>query len=320
MLPAGPLRGLLVDGVIAGVGSVLVFLPQILILFLFILALEDSGYLPRAAFLLDRLMGSVGLSGPRVHSAAVELRLRHSRHHGDAHHPESARPPGDDHDRAADDLLGAPAGVRAADRRLHPAAQRRACFNLQGLVLFALYVAGIVERAGGGLGPQAHHRRAAQYRPLMLELPDYRWPNLRNLALGLWERAAIFLTRVGTIILALMVVLWFLSSFPAPPAGRDRAGDPVQHRRHARAAALRVRVRADRLQLADLASRWCPGLAAREVAVGALGTVYALSGTGDDVAGALTPVIAQQLEPGDRRCRCWPGTCSRRSACRRWRW
>ena len=86
VLPPGPLRGLLVDGVIAGAGSVLVFLPQILILFLFILALEDSGYLPRAAFLLDRLMGKVGLSGPRLHSAAVELRLRHPRHHGHAHH------------------------------------------------------------------------------------------------------------------------------------------------------------------------------------------------------------------------------------------
>ena len=112
----GPLRSLLVDGVIAGVGGVLVFLPQILILFFFILVLEDSGYLPRAAFLLDRLMGKVGLSGrafiPLLSSFACAI----PGHHGHAHHSVAARPPRHDHDRAADDLLGAPAGVCAADR------------------------------------------------------------------------------------------------------------------------------------------------------------------------------------------------------------
>jgi len=112
----GMLRGLLVDGVIGGAGSVLVFLPQILILFAFILALEDSGYLPRAAFLLDR---------PRLHPAAVQLCLRHPRHHGHAHHRQSARPVGDHPDRALDDLLGAPAGVCAADRGFHPESNRR---------------------------------------------------------------------------------------------------------------------------------------------------------------------------------------------------
>ena len=119
----GPLRSLLVDGVIAGVGSVLVFLPQILILFFFILLLEDSGYLPRAAFLLDTVMGTRRPVGARVHPAAVELRLRDPRHHGHAHHRQPARPAGDDHDRAADDLLGAAAGVRAADRRLRARAR-----------------------------------------------------------------------------------------------------------------------------------------------------------------------------------------------------
>jgi hypothetical protein len=115
------LRSLLVDGIVAGVGGVLVFLPQILILFLFILALEDSGYLPRAAFLLDRLMGGVGLSGrsfiPLLSSFACAI----PGHHGRAHDQQLARPPGDDHDRAADDLLGAPAGLCAAHRRLHSA-------------------------------------------------------------------------------------------------------------------------------------------------------------------------------------------------------
>ncbi len=116
----GPLRSLLVDGVIAGAGSVLVFLPQILILFLFILLLEDSGYLPRAAFLLDNVMGKVGLSGRAFIPAAVELRLRDPRHHGDADDRQLEGPPRDDHGRAADDLLGAPAGLRAPDRRVHP--------------------------------------------------------------------------------------------------------------------------------------------------------------------------------------------------------
>ena len=119
-LPAGPLASLLADGVIAGAGAVLVFLPQIVILFFFILVLEDSGYMPRAAYLLDRLMGRVGSVGARVHSAAVEPRLRDPRDHGHAHDPELARSTGHDHDRAAHDLLGAPAGVRAADRRVHP--------------------------------------------------------------------------------------------------------------------------------------------------------------------------------------------------------
>ena len=142
-LPASLLKDLLVNGVLAGVGSVLVFLPQIIILFFFILVLEDSGYLPRAAFLLDRVMGSVGSVGPRVHSLAVELRLRHSRDHGDAHHPKSPRPAGDHHDCAADDLFGAPAGLCADHRRVHSAARLWGGLELQGVVLFALYIVGV---------------------------------------------------------------------------------------------------------------------------------------------------------------------------------
>ena len=138
-------RSLLVDGVIAGAGGVLVFLPQIVILFFFILVLEESR-LPAARGLPARPPdGRRGAVGALVHSAAVELCLRHPRHHGRAHHRQSARPPGHDHDRAADDLLGAAAGLCAADRRLHSAAQGRgACSSLQGLVLFGLYLAGIV--------------------------------------------------------------------------------------------------------------------------------------------------------------------------------
>ena len=213
----GPLRSLLVDGVIAGVGSVLVFLPQILILFFFILVLEDCGYLPRAAFLLDRLMGRVGLSGrafiPLLSSFACAIPgIMATRTI-----PNAARPAGDHHDRAADDLFGAPAGVRADHRRLHPA-RSVGPFNLQGLVLFALYVAGVVGAVLVALVMKRATMRSS-YHPLLMELPEYHWPNLRNLLTGLWERTQIFLTRVGTIILALMVLMWFLASYPAPPDG-----------------------------------------------------------------------------------------------------
>ena len=124
-IPDSALQSLLVDGVIAGVGSVLVFLPQILILFFFILAARGLG-LPAARGLPARPAdGQRRPVGPLVHSAAVELRVRRARHHGHAHDPESARPLDHDHDRAADDVLGAPAGVRAADRRVHSGAARR---------------------------------------------------------------------------------------------------------------------------------------------------------------------------------------------------
>jgi ferrous iron transport protein B len=142
-MPDGHLRSLLVEGIIGGAGSVLVFLPQILILFFFILVLEDCGYLPRAAF-AGPPDGRRGPVGPRLHPAAVQLCLRHSRRDGGAHHPEPARPPGDHHDRAADDLLGAPAGVCADHRRLHSRAPGVGLLSLQGLVLFILYLAGII--------------------------------------------------------------------------------------------------------------------------------------------------------------------------------
>jgi len=215
VLPAGPLRGLLLEGVVAGAGSVLVFLPQILILFLFILALEDSGYLPRAAFMLDRLMGRVGLSGrafiPLLSSFACAI-------------PGimATRTIPSTRDRLATIMI---APLMTCSARLPVYAlligafiPQRAVgvFNLRGLVLFALYLAGI----GSALAVAFVLKRTVmrtEYRPLLLELPEYRLPHLSNLVLGLWERTRIFLTRVGTIILTLMVVLWFLASFPRRP-------------------------------------------------------------------------------------------------------
>jgi ferrous iron transport protein B len=288
VLPAGPLRGLLLDGVIAGTGSVLVFLPQILILFLFILALEDSGYLPRAAFMLDRLMGRVGLSGrafiPLLSSFACAI-------------PGimAARTIPSSRDRLATIMI---APLMTCSARLPVYAlligafiPQRAIgiFNLRGLVLFALYLAGVASALLVAFVLKRTVMRG-EYRPLLLELPEYRWPHLSNLALGLWERTRIFLSRVGTIILTLMVVLWFLASFPAPPPGAT--GPAIQY------SVAGFLGRGLEYLFAPIGFNWqisialVPGLAAREVAVSALGTVYAMSGA-KDVAGALAPVIAQ---------------------------
>jgi len=283
----GPLRGLLADGVVAGTGSVLVFLPQILLLFLFILTLEDSGYLPRAAFLLDRLMGKVGLSGrafiPLLSSFACAI-------------PGimAARTIPSNRDRLATIMI-APLmtcsarlpvyalliGAFIPQRSLGP-------FNLRGLVLFALYGAGVLSALLVALVLKRTVMRG-EFRPLLLELPEYRLPNLRNLALGLWERGRIFVGRVGTIILTLMVVLWFLASFPRPPAGAS--GPAIQY------SIAGMLGHALGIVFAPIGFNWqisialVPGLAAREVAVSALGTVYAMSSSGD-VASALSPVIA----------------------------
>ena len=288
VLPAGPLRGLLLDGVIAGTGSVLVFLPQILILFMFILALEDSGYLPRAAFMLDRLMWRVGLSGrafiPLLSSFACAIPgIMATRT------IPSAR------DRLATIMI---APLMTCSARLPVYAlligafiPQRAIgvFNLRGLVLFGLYLAGVVSALGVAFVLKRTVMRG-EYRPLLLELPEYRLPHLTNLLLGLWERTRIFLTRVGTIILSLMVVLWFLASFPAPPA--DATGPAIQY------SIAGLLGRGLQFLFAPIGFNWqisialVPGLAAREVAVSALGTVYAMSGS-SDVAGALTPLIAR---------------------------
>jgi len=287
-LPPGALRSLLVDGVVSGAGSVLVFLPQILILFFFILVLEDSGYLPRAAYLLDRMMGSVGLSGrafiPLLSSFACAV-------------PGimATRTIPNVRDRIATIMI---APLMTCSARLPVYALVIAAFipnrpvgafNLQGLVLFTLYVAGIVAAMAVAYALKRTALRST-YHPLLLELPEYKWPNLRNLLLGLWERAKIFLQRVGTIILALMIVLWFLSSFPAPPEGAT--GPAIQY------SLAGTIGRALEHVFAPLGFNWqislalVPGLAAREVAVGALGTVYSLS-DGGDVAATLVPMIAQ---------------------------
>jgi ferrous iron transport protein B len=288
-MPDGVLRGLLVDGILSGAGSVLVFLPQILILFFFILVLEDCGYLPRAAFLLDRLMGGVGLSGrafiPLLSSFACAI-------------PGvmAARTIQNPRDRLVTIMI---APLMTCSARLPVYALIIAAFiperevygflSLQGLVLFVLYFAGIFS----AMAVAYFFKRtlgANQQQPLMLELPAYHWPHLQNLALGLWERAKIFLTRVGTVILTLMVLLWFLSSFPGAPEGATHP--PIYY------SLAGLLGRGLEYIFAPIGFNWqicialVPGLAAREVAVGALGTVYALSQSGEALAQSLEPIIS----------------------------
>ena len=291
-MSAGPLRSLLVDGVIAGVGGVLVFLPQILILFFFILLLEDSGYLPRAAFLLDNIMGKVGLSGrafiPLLSSFACAI-------------PGimATRTIANWKDRLATIMV---APLMTCSARLPVYAlligafvpQRDVgWFSLRGLTLFGLYVAGVVSAMAVAWVFKRIWMKSG-YQPLMLELPPYRVPSLRNLAVGLWERGRIFLRRVGGIIFSLMVLLWFLSSYPAPPAGWDPSHGPA-----IAYSAAGMLGHVLQVVFAPIGFNWqisialVPGMAAREVAVGALGTVYSLSGADNSVAEALSPVIAQ---------------------------
>ena len=295
-LPAGPLHSLVVDGVFAGVGTVVEFLPQILILFLFILSLEESGYLPRAAFLLDRVMFKAGLSGrsfiPLLSSFACAI-------------PGimATRSIQDPRDRLAT-IMVAPLMTCSARLPVYtlligafiPRRHVAGVFNLQGLVLFALYVAGILSALLVAWTMKKWRRDRGEHA-LMLELPSYRMPHPRDLAIGLWERGAIFLKRVGGIILALTVLLWFLASFPAPPAGATLPAIDYSY-------AGRIG-RAMQAVFAPVGFNWqicialIPGLAAREVAVASLATVYALSAANDDIAAAqLGPLIAAHWSLG----------------------
>ncbi len=291
VLPDGLLRSLLIDGILAGLGSVLVFLPQILILFFFILVLEESGYLPRAALLLDRMMGSIGLSGrsfiPLLSSFACAI-------------PGimATRTIANRRDRWVTIMI-APLMTCSARLPVYalligafiPAVTVGPGFQLQGLVLLGLYLLGIVSaiavasviKLWRGSGPAAQ---------LMMELPDYHWPRPMDVALGLWQRAQIFLRNVGGIILALTVVLWVLSSFPVAPEAFT--GSPIEYSLAGRIGKLLAVVFEPIGFNWQIAVALIPGLAAREVAVSALGTVYALSQTSDAVGEALAPIIASQ--------------------------
>ena len=290
-LPEGLLVDLLVNGVIAGVGGVLVFLPQITILFAFILLLEDSGYLPRAAFLLDNLLAKSGLSGrafiPLLSSFACAVPA-----------VMSARTIQDPRERLVTIAI-APMLTCSARLPVYaliigaiiPDQTVWGMFNLQGLVLFSLYFIGILS---AGIVAYITKRFALrkgniQQFPLLMELPTYRMPNIRHICLTLWDRVSAFLKRAGTVIFALSVILWFLVTFPAAPEGAT-----VPAIDYTFAGMLGHLIQPI---FAPLGFTWqmciamIPGVAAREVVVAALGTVYAMSGSEDQIVDALIPVV-----------------------------
>jgi ferrous iron transport protein B len=290
-LPPGLLQSFLQNGVISGVGSVIVFLPQIMIIFLFILLLEDFGYMARAAFLMDRIMGGAGLHGrafiPLLSSFACAI-------------------PGIMATRVIDNrrdrlttILIAPLMTCSARIPVYtliisafiPAKQVWGLVNLQGLVMFGLYAAGIASALGVSFVIKFFMWRDYQPAPFMLELPDYKMPRLRSIAIGVYTRAKMFLQRAGTTIFAMMVLIWFLASFPQPP---DGAVEPAIN--YSLAAIIGKFIAP---LLAPVGFNWqiavalVPGMAAREVAVAALGTVYAIEG-GKEAAEQIGQVLASR--------------------------
>ncbi len=291
-MPDGLLKGFVVDAVIGGLGSVVVFLPQILILFFFILALEESGYLPRAAFLLDKPMSKAGLTGrsfiPLLSSFACAI-------------PGimATRSIHDMRDRVTTILI---APLMTCSARLPVYALLIAAFipersvagflSFQGLILFGLYLAGIL----GGLFVSlviTLFRNDKSEHPLLMELPSYRLPNARNLAIGLIERAKIFLRRITGTIFAANTILWVLTTFPGKPAGAT--GPAIDY------SLAGMVGHAMQPLFAPIGFNWqicvalIPGLTAREVAVSSLGTVYSVSaGNEDALSSQLGSLISHQ--------------------------
>jgi len=282
-LSDGFIKSFLVNGVIAGVGSVLVFLPQIIILFFFILLLESTGYMTRAAFVMDRIMGSVGLSGhsfiPLLSSFACAI-------------PGimATRSIMDQKDRLTTILI-APLMTCSARLPVYtmiigafiPARDVGGGVGLQGLVLFGLYIAGIVGAMLAALILRRSVTKGASSSFLM-EMPRYQWPRLRDIMIGLWQRAWIFLRRAGTIIFAATVVLWLLLTYPKVPID-DPAYEGVSQVDYSIAGRI-----ANTLEPAvapigfnrDIALALIPAMAAREVAVAALATAYSIDGDDED--------------------------------------
>ncbi|WP_291840054.1 ferrous iron transporter B [Brevundimonas sp.] len=274
VMPDGIWQSLIVDGLIAGVGGVLVFLPQILILFLFILLLEDFGYMARAAFLMDRVMGGAGLHGrafiPLLSSFACAI-------------PGvmAARVIDSKRDRLTT-IMVAPLMTCSARIPVYvliigafiPNEKVWGVLSLQGLVMFGLYAAGIVSALIVSFVIRKIFWRGA-VEPFMMELPAYKLPDPKSVAFNLWLRARIFLERAGRIILPLMVIVWALATFPYPPEGATQPAIDYSF--------AGMIGRALEPIFAPIGFNWqmvialIPGMAAREVAVAALGTVYAVA-------------------------------------------
>jgi ferrous iron transport protein B len=289
LLPDGLLQSFIQNGVISGVGSVVVFLPQIMILFLFILLLEDLGYMARAAFLMDRIMGGAGLHGrafiPLLSSFACAI-------------------PGIMATRVIDNrrdrlttIMVAPLMTCSARIPVYtliigafvPDRTVWGVVGLQGLVMFGLYTIGIFSALAVSFVANHFFWRESATPPFMLELPDYKLPQLRSVAMALYTRVMMFLKRAGTTIFSMMVVIWFLASFPRPPAGATEPGI-----NYSLAAILGRWIEP---ALAPIGFNWqisvalIPGMAAREVSVASLGTIYAIGG-GDEATAQIGQALA----------------------------
>ena len=290
IMPDGILRSFLTDGVIAGVGSVIVFLPQILILFLFILLLEATGYMTRAAFVMDRMMAAVGLSGhsfiPLLSSFACAI-------------PGimATRSIMDQKERLATILI-APLMTCSARLPVYtliigafiPAKSIGPGIGLQGLVLFALYLFGII---GAMLAASVIQRFVTRSRSssFLIEMPRYQLPRVTDIALGLWQRAWVFLRRAGTIIFVATIILWALLSFPKVPVGS--AESQVEYSIAGNIADVIEPVVRPIGFNHDIALALIPAMAAREVAVSALGTAYAIDAESEEQAAmSLGPQLA----------------------------
>ncbi|MGN7669759.1 ferrous iron transporter B [Acinetobacter baumannii] len=286
------LRSLIVDGVIAGAGSVLAYMPQILILFFFILVLEESGYLPRAAFLLDKLMSKAGLSGrsfiPLLSSFACAI-------------PGvmATRSISSERDRLATIMI---APLMTCSARLPVYALLISAFipnklvygwlSLQGLVLFGLYMSGIVSALLVSLFLKLVRKDKTE-SIFIFELPTYRIPDVRNVVLGLYDRATIFLKRVGGIIVALSILLWFLVTFPLPPDNPTMP--PINYSIAGQLGHLIHPIFAPIGFTWEICIALIPAMAAREVIIAALGVIYAMSGDED----AVTQTLLSQISGPD---------------------
>ncbi len=293
LLPDGFLQSLVIDGIIAGVGAVVVFLPQILILFTFILLLEASGYMTRAAFVMDRMMAGVGLSGhsfiPLLSSFACAI-------------PGimATRSIMDEKDRLTTILI-APLMTCSARLPVYtviigafiPAQSVGPGIGLEGLVLFGLYLAGIV----GAMAAAFFIRKGVTKGgagSFLIEMPRFQIPRVRDILIGLWQRAWIFLRRAGTIIFAATVILWLLLSFPKVPIGSDMS--QAEYSAAGRiASGIAPAVKPIGFN-DDIALAIIPAMAAREVAVSALATANAIDESGDEdaVARSLGDTLASK--------------------------
>ncbi|HWJ23735.1 MAG TPA: ferrous iron transport protein B [Gemmatimonadaceae bacterium] len=300
MLPPGDLQSLLVDGVIAGVGSVLVFLPQISILFLFIGILEDSGYMARAAFLMDRLMRRVGLHGKSFipmlsgYACAVPGIM-------------ATRTIENPKDRLAT-MMVVPLMSCSARLPIYtlligafvPPIAVLGGLDLQGVTMLVMYLLGTVS----ALAVAALFKRTllrGPMRPMILELPPYRWPSAKTLALTVWQRAKLFLRRAGTVILSLSIVLWAMATYPKSAPTPGLAPQAQQERQLEHSALGRVG-KVIEPAVRPLGYDWKIGVgiassfAAREVFVSTMGTIYGV-GDADQTSAALREKLRSERNP-----------------------